>query len=82
MATILRLPMVQAKTGKGRSATYADIERGLMVKPVKLGERAVGIPDYEVDAIIAARIAGATEGELRALVNRLHAARSAQKVAA
>ncbi|RTL22775.1 MAG: AlpA family phage regulatory protein [Burkholderiales bacterium] len=75
MATILRLPEVQAKTGKGRSATYADIDRGVMVKPIKLGERAVGFPDYEVDAIIKARIAGASEMELRTLVDKLHAQR-------
>jgi prophage regulatory protein len=37
----------------------------------------VGWPSPEVDALLSARIAGKSEDEIRALVDRLHAARKA-----
>ena len=75
MATIWRLPQALAESGKTRSPWYQDITRGLMTRPVKLSRRAAGWPADEVEAINAARIAGRTEAEIRALVERLHAKR-------
>lgn len=46
-------------------------------RPVRLGERAVGWPASEVAALNAARIAGKTDQEIRALVVKLEAARKA-----
>lgn len=77
MATIWRLPTVLAESGKSRSAVYSDVQSGLLSRPVKLGPRAAGWPAEEVRAVLAARIAGKTESEIRALVDRLHAARLA-----
>ena len=85
MARILRLKSCLDKSGKTRSPFYADQLVGLMTKPVKTGSgRAVGWPEHELDAIIAARIAGANADEIRQLVQRLHDARKtmAQSVAA
>ena len=59
-----------------RSTFYRDVNLGLLPRPVKLGLRAAGIPDYEVSAIAAARIAGKTDDDIRALVQRMHAARA------
>jgi len=73
--TILRLPEVLKRRGKSRSSHYADIKAGLFVKPVKLGLRAQGTPDDEVDALNAATIAGRSGDEIRALVVKLQAAR-------
>jgi prophage regulatory protein len=75
--TILRLPAVKAKTGHSRSTHYLRIAQGLFTKPVSLGARAVGWPSSEVAAINAARIAGKTDDEIRALVVKLEAARKA-----
>ncbi len=76
MATnILRLPTVLRKRGRSRSAHYLDIQQGLFPCPVSIGARAVGWPEDEVDAINAARIAGKTDAEIRALVASLEAAR-------
>lgn len=73
---IWRMPAVKAETGHRSDASiYNAIRAGLFVKPVPIGERAVGWPDFEVQAIVAARIAGKSEGEIRALVDRLHAKR-------
>ena len=77
--TILRLPTVLRARGRSRSAHSLDITQGLVPPPVPIGSRAVGWPAEELAALNAARIAGKTDDEIRALVARLEAAR---KVAA
>ena len=73
--TILRLPAVKKETGNSRSTHYLRISQGLFTRPVSLGPRTVGWPASEVVALNAARIAGKTDSEIRALVVRLEAAR-------
>jgi len=73
--SILRLSSVTSKRGRSRSSHYLDIDQGLFTEPVKIGARAVGWPDTEVDILNAARIAGKTDDEIRVLVAKLHAAR-------
>lgn len=75
--TILRLPTVKAESGYSRSTIYLRISQGLWPKPVRLGARAVGWPLIEVSALNAARIAGKTDDEIRALVATLEVARKA-----
>lgn len=71
-AVILRRKQVEAATGGSRSTIYLRISQGLFTRPVSLGARSVGWPAREVAAINAARIAGKSEAELRALVAKLH----------
>ena len=73
--TILRIPAVKSESGLSRSTLYNRIAQGLWTKPVKLGARASGWPSDEVEAINAARIAGKSDEEIRALVKGLEAAR-------
>ena len=74
---ILRLPAVKSKTGHRADASiYTAINAGLFTTGVLIGQRAKGWPDYEVDSLVAARIAGKTDDEIRELVNALHAKRS------
>lgn len=73
--TILRLPTVKSECGYSRSTIYLRISQGLWSKPVRLGTRSVGWPLCEVSALNAARIAGKTDEEIRALVVKLEAAR-------
>ncbi len=75
MTNILRLPAVKSESGLSRSTIYLRIAQGLWTKPVSLGARAVGWPSGEVAAINAARIAGKSDEEIRALVVKLEAAR-------
>ncbi len=77
--TILRIPAVKSDSGLSRSTIYLRIAQGLWTKPVSLGARAVGWPSDEVEAINAARIAGKTDEEVRALVAKLEAARKDAK---
>jgi len=73
--TILRMSAVKFESGLSRSTIYLRVSQGLWTKPVSLGARAVGWPSDEVEAINAARIAGNTDDEIRALVKELETAR-------
>ncbi len=72
---------VWARRGKCRTAHYDDVAKGLFVPPIKISARARGYPSYEVDALIAATIAGRSEADIRDLVKRLVAARKTGGVA-
>ena len=74
--SILRMPAVQAETGhRSHASIYNAIRAGLFTKPVPIGSRSVGWPSTEVEAINRARIAGKTNAEIAALVDKLHADR-------
>ena len=74
---ILRMQAVKAETGhRSHASIYNAIRDGLFTTGVAIGQRAVGWPSDEVQAINAARIAGQSETEIRELVHRLHAKRA------
>ena len=74
---ILRLPAVKRAMGhRADASVYNAIRAGLFTNGVAIGQRAKGWPDYEVEAINAARIAGKSDSEIRELVKALHARRS------
>ncbi len=52
----LRLPRVLEKTGLSRSTTYAMINDGQFPAPVRIGRRAVGWVESEVDRWLTARV--------------------------
>ena len=71
-----RIDACKAETGdRSNTSIYNAIRAGLFTKPVAIGQRAKAWPDYEVKAIVRARIAGQTEAEIRELVKRLHTKR-------
>lgn len=74
--SILRIPAIKAELGhRSHASIYNAIKAGLLPKMVKIGDRSVGLPDYEVKAINAARIAGQPDDSIKELVKRLHAKR-------
>jgi prophage regulatory protein len=74
---ILRMPAVKARAGHRSDASiYNAIRDGLFTTGVAIGQRAKGWPDYEVDAIITARIAGKSDDQIRELVKALQAKRT------
>lgn len=74
---IIRVPSVKAEMGFSSSTSvYNAVNAGLLTKPVLIGLRAVGWPLEEVQAIVAARIAGCTDDQIRDLVMALHAKRA------
>jgi prophage regulatory protein len=79
---ILRMPAIKAEFGwRSHASVYNAQNAGLLTKMVSIGDRSVGLPDDEVKAICAARIAGHTDEQIRELVNVLHAKR-AERLAA
>jgi len=66
---------VLKRRGRGHSSHFNDIKLGLFVHPIAVGPRSRRYPDYEVDAINAARVAGKSDDEIRQLVATLEAAR-------
>jgi prophage regulatory protein len=74
---ILRMPTVKGRAGHRSDASiYNAIRDGLFTTGVAIGQRAKGWPDYEVDAIITARIAGKSDAQIRELVKQLHVKRN------
>ena len=74
---ILRGPEVDRLRGKSRSARYVDIEEELLTPGVSLGLRSIGWPEYEIEALNKARVAGKSDDQIRVLVRELVAARNA-----
>ena len=54
---ILRRPEVEARIGLSRSGIYAAMAEGNFPKPIKLGARAVGWAESEIDAWLESRFA-------------------------
>lgn len=70
---MLRCAAVLEKTGLTRSPLYDLMLSGLWTRSIKIGgSRAAGWPEHEVDKLIAARIAGASDAEIKRLVEHLH----------
>ena len=74
-AGMLRMPDVRRQYPRSRSTIYADIRSGTFTPPVSLGPRCSAWPAREVDEILAAREAGASDRQIRQLVARLIAER-------
>ena len=65
---LLKLHGVLDLTATSRSTHYENIKQGLMVPPISQGVQAVAYPEHEIQAIIAARIAGKSDDEIRTTV--------------
>ena len=73
---ILRLPDVKRVLGhRADASVYNAIRDGLFTTGVAIGQRAKGWPDYEAQAIAAARVAGKSDAQIREIVKSLHAKR-------
>lgn len=60
---IIRKPAVKSKTGLPSSTLYDKIQRGEFPKQIKLGPRASGWIEEEVDQWIEEQIAASRSGE-------------------
>ena len=75
---ICRLKTTLDRTGDTRSPHYLKVAKGLFTRPIKIGgERAAGWPEHEVEALNAARVAGASTEQIKRLVENLHELRKA-----
>lgn len=77
MQISLRLPALkQAFSYSSTTSIYEAISNGLLPKPIKLGQRTSAWPADEVELVLTARAGGASEIQLRQLVDRIHSKRS------
>lgn len=61
----------QKALGVGNTTFHELVKAGLMTPAVKLGIHSVARPEHEIQAIAAARIAGQSDDEIKALVKQL-----------
>lgn len=73
---LIALRTLMEKTDSARSTLAEFQSRGLIPRPIRFGRRNLW-PEHEIDAVIAAKLAGASNDEIRALVDELHEARKA-----
>ena len=79
---IWRIETCKLEAGyKSHASIYKLIREGLWTKPVRLGIRSGGWLDTEVSAICAARVAGMSDDQIRALVQALHLKRESNLTA-
>lgn len=76
MLTLIRGPEVRERCGCKKTHLYAEIRRGLFPPPVRMGARFAAWPEAEVDAVLRARVGGASDASVRSLVAELVQART------
>lgn len=59
---IIRRPNVEARTGIPKSSIYALMAKGEFPKPIKIGARAVGWLDSDIDAWINEQVSASRGG--------------------
>ncbi len=74
--TLLRADDVAERLARSRSQLFLDTKRGVMPPPVKRGKW-IAWPEYEVDEVAKAIVAGSSDDELRALTRALIERRAA-----
>ena len=59
--SLLRLPVVMARTGKSRSTISAQMKEGTFPKPVKISKRAVAWNSVLIDKYIEEKVKAAEQ---------------------
>jgi len=72
---LIRFGAVREITGLARSTIYLRIADGLFPPAIALGPRSVAWAEFEIAALNAARIRGASDDDIRLLVRELVTAR-------
>jgi prophage regulatory protein len=76
---LIRRPEKLSLKGRSKSSNYNDEQQGLCVPPISIGERSVAYIKSEVESVIQARIEGQTVEQIKQLVKKLIANRTANK---
>lgn len=75
MRRLIKIQTITDVFGLGLSTVYDHTAQGLFPPPIKIGPRASAWIQDEAKAVLDARIAGASDAEIRELVARLVEAR-------
>ena len=76
MQKILRQRDLSNTIGLPKGTLWTQIYQGTFPRPVKLGLRVSGWLEGEVTSVLNARIAGASDDEIKVLVERIHTNRT------
>lgn len=60
---VLRFPAVKSRTGLSRTTIYNRISEGTFPSPIKLGSRAVGWLESDIDDYLAELVKQSRQGE-------------------
>lgn len=63
--SILRLPSVSSRVGYSRSSIYNFIASGEFPKPIRLGPRAIGWLESDIDRWIASRVEASGNSQIK-----------------
>lgn len=72
MSKILRLKDVKTKFGLSKSCIYSLIGNGYFPRGFKIGARAVGWLEPEIERVLNARAAGKTDEQIKELVSEIN----------
>ena len=75
--SIVRTYEATAQSGFNRSTYHLKASEGLALTPFKIGSRASGLFQYEIDTINRAKAMEASENEIKEIVRALEDARGA-----
>ena len=67
----LSIKEVLRRKGGGRSSLYAEINEGRFPKPLKLGERRIGWPEHEIEALLRFLLRGVNQNEIKNFIRIL-----------
>ncbi|GJL76086.1 AlpA family transcriptional regulator [Nitrosomonas sp.] len=71
MLQLIKNAEARSSLGVGNTTFYEQLNAGLITPAVKLGVHAVAWPKHEIQAIVAARIAGQSDDQIKQLVKQL-----------
>ena len=76
MLQLIKNAEARSFLGVGNTTFYEQLNAGLITPCVKLGVHSVAWPKHEIQAIVAARIAGQSDDQIKQLVKQLIADRA------
>lgn len=68
---LIRKEQVRALYACGKTHLQDQINKGLIPKPIQIGQRAVAFYESEIQASLAAMVAGYSDDQLKAFVKEL-----------
>lgn len=68
--TLLKPKAVRAILGRSRTTVYQDVLDGLLPPAIKTGARSVAFIELEIKQVLAARVAGLSDAEIKHLVQK------------
>lgn len=75
---LLRVRSLPERLGISRQAIYQLVAKDLLPSPFQIGSGgAAVVPEHELDRVVAARSAGATDDQVREIVRDIYAQRVA-----